>query len=808
MIEGRLLSDQTRRLEWAEASAVATLYGPKGALLLSLPRAWVPQFVLYSSEAVERLLHEPSILLNEISGKDSLALLAPGKSVIVRSSVLDESIWERGSFLSVPLQDLEADSTFDRLIDAIQRVKLSAAGRRVAIVLQEYIQPQFHGEFGNLLRVSKTRDHWQVSSVSASGAETEGRLNTQRDISADDLNDLSRYIRPSDPRSFGSIAAWVNSVLLHQVQCRVNMEWVFGARGFFIVQIDEETEDFLGINPFQVRIPAVYARESGTGTLIKAPTPELKKAWDKLAVLEELWTATESNVPLLFAIEPTDLAGDEAAVADLLSRDFLETVGPDKIIVRTSIRRGAEKLTNLPKSEGLTPSEAARWCIEQSRRLHAERGLSYCDFCFVTHRLIPARASAWALARPESPEVEIHVNWGFADALQYYPYDIIDVHVPTKNISYTPQYKSHCILPKPDGTWLTSRVKNEVARSQCASIAEAREIAERSLEIARRLGEPVHIMWFVGCLTATGETFHVPWYWTHADDEQPNPDRPALRSVLITSRDDLSRAKDAAASRGRFALELAPVDVNLMRDNGFLDEVAAVSRELTAPIVLRGSTLAHAFYQLQKAGCTVIPSSARQIKRTRSIAPMGKLVRDKVPAKIKRSEESAWTQQMPNQQVVSFLVGKLVEELLEFRRATNLRERREELADALEVLLALVKRADLSLDEVNAEADKKRAKAGSFDQGVILFETSIGGKRSEDRSYSVVPVLSGSSRIEVPYTFFGFGQFDRSSLVELPALNMGAQIRLENDRLVIQLVSRGEQLDLDFEDADDDQQAT
>jgi predicted house-cleaning noncanonical NTP pyrophosphatase (MazG superfamily) len=315
--------------------------------------------------------------------------------------------------------------------------------------------------------------------------------------------------------------------------------------------------------------------------------------------------------------------------------------------------------------------------------------------------------------------VEIHVNWGFADALQYYPYDIIDVHVPTKNISYTPQYKSHCILPKPDGTWLTSRVKNEVARSQCASIAEAREIAERSLEIARRLGKPVHIMWFVGCVTATGETFHVPWYWTHADDEQPNPDRPALRSVLIKSRDDLSGAKVTAASRGRFALELAPVDVNLMRDNSFLDEVAAVSRELTAPIILRGSTLAHAYYQLQKAGCTVIPSSARQIKRTRSIAPMGKLVRDKVPAKIRKSEESAWTQQMPNQQVVSFLVGKLVEELLEFRRATNLRERREELADALEVLLALVKRADLSLDEVNAEADKKRAKAGGFDQGAV-----------------------------------------------------------------------------------------
>jgi predicted house-cleaning noncanonical NTP pyrophosphatase (MazG superfamily) len=805
VIDGRISSQATRRVEWGEASALRSIYGPKGALLLALPRAWVPEFVLYSADAVDDMLANPIRLQAEVAGSTALRLLLPGRSVIVRSSVVDESIWERGSFLSVPLLNIQVDTIFEQLRDAIQRVKESAEGRKVAIVLQEYVKPQFSGEFGNLLRVSKTRDHWQVSSVSSSGVETEGRLNSQRDISADDLHDLARYIRPSDPRSFGSIAAWINSVLLQQTQCRVNLEWVFGSQGFFIVQIDEETEDFLGINPFQVRLPTVHSSGAGSGVFIKSPTPELKLAWDKLAVLEELWTANEGNIPLLFAVQPIDIAGVQCDSPSRLADDFKNTVGPDKIIIRTSIRRGAEKLTNLPKSEGLTPPEAAQWCIEQSKRLQLEKGLSITDFCFVTHRLIPARASAWALARPDSPEVEIHVNWGFADALQYYPYDIIDVHVPTKNISYTPQYKSHCILPKSDGTWQTSRVKNEVARSQCASIAEAREIAERSLEIARRLKKPFHIMWFVGCVTENGETFHVPWYWTLADDEQPNPDRPSLRSVLIRSREDLAQVKSKALPHGTFALELAPVDVNLMRDNKFLEEVGAESKALNAPIVLRGSTLAHAYYQLQKAGCTVIPSSARQTKRTRSIAPMGKLVRDKVPAKIKRSEETAWTQEMPNQQVVSFLVGKLVEELLEFRRAQDGRERREELADALEVLLALVKRTGLSIDDVSKEADKKRAKAGGFDQGLILFETSIGGKRSDDRSYSVMPISSISGRTEIPYTFFGFGHFDRSSRVELSALGMDAHVKLENDRLAIQLVARGEQLDLDLEDPDDDQ---
>lgn len=799
-----LFSVSTKRLEWAEACALSSLYGPKGALLLALPRKWVPHFALLSCEKVDYLLRDRAHLAAELAMHDMLSLVGPGQSIIVRSSVIDETIWERGSFHSEPVFNMQSSTTTDRVFEALMKVRDSAVARKAAVVLQEYIEPQFHGEFGNLARVSKTRDHWEVGSVSVTGAETRERLNSQRDIAADADNDLGRYIRPSDPRSFGAIAAWINSELLYQTHCRVNLEWVYNARGFFLVQIDEESEDVHGVNPFQVRFPTVHSGQNGTGRYIKAPTPELIKKWDKLAVLEELWTRNESNKPLLFSICPDELDFDDAGLESDLCSEFSSVVGPDKIIIRTSIRQDKEKITNLPRSEGLLPAQAAKWCIDQARGLQVSAGLELGDFSFVTHRLIPSRASAWAYARPDSPEVEIHVNWGFADALQYYPFDIIDVHVPTKKISYTPQYKSHCILPRPDGTWQNSRVKNEVARNQCATRGEALEIAERSVEIARNLKMPCHIMWFVGCMLETGDTFNVPWYWTKADEERPNPERPTLRSILIKSRDDLSAVAAAGPLKGTFSLELAPVDVNLMRDNRFLDEVADLGIKSNAPIILRGSTLAHAYYQLQKAGCNVVPSSARQIKRTRSIAPMGKLVRDKIPAKILKSEETAWTRLMPDQQVLNFLVGKLLEELLEFRRAKDAKERREELADALEVLLSLIKRSGLSMDEVSLAATRKREKAGGFDQGVVLFETSIGGRRSEDRSYSVMPVSSGTGRLEIPYTFFGFGHFDRSVKAEIPALGVDAFVKLENDRLSIELVRQGEQLDLDFDDADED----
>lgn len=139
-----------------------------------------------------------------------------------------------------------------------------------------------------------------------------------------------------------------------------------------------------------------------------------------------------------------------------------------------------------------------------------------------------SRASAWVRCEPHNPNVEIHVNWGLADALQYYAYDTVDVHVPTKNISYYPDYKSHFVMPQNDGSWHHVRVKNEVARSQCISRAEVLDVATRSMEICQGLDEACHIMWFIGCVYKDGSSFNLPWYWTKAHDQSTNPDRVEL----------------------------------------------------------------------------------------------------------------------------------------------------------------------------------------------------------------------------------------------------------------------------------------
>ena len=77
-----------------------------------------------------------------------------------------------------------------------------------------------------------------------------------------------------------------------------------------------------------------------------------------------------------------------------------------------------------------------------------------------------------------------------------------------------------------------------------------------------------------------------------------------------------------------------------MRDNSFIHEVGAVANDLNIPVVLFGSTLAHAYYLLRTKGCTVVTPSERQRVRVRRKLSFGKVVRDKVPGRIEGKHET------------------------------------------------------------------------------------------------------------------------------------------------------------------------
>lgn len=97
----------------------------------------------------------------------------------------------------------------------------------------------------------------------------------------------------------------------------------------------------------------------------------------------------------------------------------------------------------------------------------------------------------------------------------------------------------------------------------------------------------------------------------------------------------------------------------------------------------------------------------------------GKLVRDKIPFAIEQNGEIPAISILDDAEYKKCLEDKLYEECQEAIEATG-EARIEELADVVEVVDALAKIEQKSLDDVLAVAEVKRHKRGSFDKRIFL----------------------------------------------------------------------------------------
>jgi predicted house-cleaning noncanonical NTP pyrophosphatase (MazG superfamily) len=797
-----IFSANVPRVDWSEVRQFGVTYGSKGATSLALPRAWTPAFALIPASLVDQAKTTGKIttVMDDNSIERIRGLAGPEGKFIIRSSVIGESIWERGTYSSV-----QVDCTLSTFLDdydvAAWKVITSAKDRPISLMVQTFVQPTSRGEFGNLLRISKTRDHWEVSSVDQAGLITRIRLNSQRDQAADPEEALIVRSGRARERLFGSIGAWLNNELLRGRSQRLNCEWITDNRRFYLVQIDEEDEDLIGINPFQVRIPQSTAPIPKNGNFLKIAEGEVLSRWDKLQVLSELWEPEATHKPVLFFVCLADLPlpSSESGLA-ALEADFRDLIAPDGVVVRTSVVAGEDKIPNLPRTECLTPRRAAEWCVAKALELRKEHDPAV--LAFVTHHFVASRASAWVRAEPRNPTVEINALWGLPDALQFCSYDIWELHVPTGVATDYPDYKSDMLVSKPDGSWAYERVKNELARNNSIGSTEAKDLANRSSAIADRLGRACHIMWFVGCVDEKGILFNMPWYWTKAHSSERNPDRSAYRILTVSDEKTLREFIDWKGPRTRQALALRPTNLDLMRDTPFIEAVASAAVIADVPVILYGSTLAHAYYQLRKAGCTIVTPSEKERFRVRHSINLGKLVRDKIPSRIAERQEREITRRVPTNLMKGYLISKLFEEAIEVREATDVAQKTEELADIFEVYRAIAKVETVALDAVVIAADRKKQKAGGFDEGFILLQTGV---KTSDQVKSLDPEsvtrdvlptqLSGNSA-EIPFTFFGFMPIDQPRSIYFKEFGLRLEIVLRSDRIELRLVREAEQLEL------------
>jgi predicted house-cleaning noncanonical NTP pyrophosphatase (MazG superfamily) len=96
---------------------------------------------------------------------------------------------------------------------------------------------------------------------------------------------------------------------------------------------------------------------------------------------------------------------------------------------------------------------------------------------------------------------------------------------------------------------------------------------------------------------------------------------------------------------------------------------------------------------------------------------VGKLIRDGIPAIMRRDGKTPDIEQIAGERLKIALKDKLVEEARELQASTDIRE---ELADVLEVVDAIVDAYGLDEVELQSIRWKKREERGGFDKGYFL----------------------------------------------------------------------------------------
>lgn len=96
-----------------------------------------------------------------------------------------------------------------------------------------------------------------------------------------------------------------------------------------------------------------------------------------------------------------------------------------------------------------------------------------------------------------------------------------------------------------------------------------------------------------------------------------------------------------------------------------------------------------------------------------------KLVRDDIPNIIRSNGENPITRELNLEEYKTELEKKLREECSEVIEASS-KDRVEELADVLEIIIALAKLENSSLEEVIEVAKEKRNARGAFDKRIFL----------------------------------------------------------------------------------------
>jgi predicted house-cleaning noncanonical NTP pyrophosphatase (MazG superfamily) len=292
-------------------------------------------------------------------------------------------------------------------------------------------------------------------------------------------------------------------------------------------------------------------------------------------------------------------------------------------------------------------------------------------------------------------------------------------------------------------------------------------------------------MWFVG--VQGGAAYLLPWFRMApppTGGEVSTNISPQSPRIDIGSPADLEAFTANHVSGSDVVLRVVP-DQQFIRSADFVEQVAAAAVATSVTVELIGSSLAHPYYVLRRAGVTVICSDTFD----QPVVTHNKLVRDRIVQRIESGGEVATSYMATGSDLVSRLRRKVVEEAVELIRAADGEQAIEEMADLLEVLDSLRGALGYTRDELRAAQKAKRDKGGGFKQGAILIRTGRGGALGAGHSTSQPSLFDDDPSWEMPLQVQQEGSRIRlNSVPPLPSEQHAFRLELDGLDIYIEYV--------------------
>lgn len=730
--------------------------GSKAFGLSTIPVAWTLPFFVISTEMYEMYNSGYDIEVIQETWCDNIIEAMRSmkfdfnQSIYIRSNMCGEGLEERGQFDSYDCSVKKIFETIKIYFDSLKTLDL--ADTCVPLLIQQFSQIIGKGHISNERRLSRDLRDWKGEKENRNWNGTIGTYgntftialrNWRRKVNVNGM--LASPLLCSSLRNIAQAlefpCAWATDQLL-----RIHFEWIFDGKYVYIVQADQEQE--YGTNPMIQADSSYHSRcDTFSPKVLHRLSSEDR---DKYSQYSKVYNSLIYN-KLGLKTAPIYILEDQNEIEKLADQRISQNLRSDicaivanPLVIRIDIATQNMAMKQmLPRTDDVRNiGDAIGWLKNSSKTMH-DKYNGKIPFIFILHNFIPAFSSAFAYAEPNKRNVLLESLWGLPEGLYYYAHDkhVLDtlhqdfkkvnqceISVIKKNINA----KNNFIFPDANGKWKCDLVFTDYIWKQAIPKETwIKEIAFNTRKISEYIGTGVSVMWFIGVDPKIYSCNVLPWHHEKFTYDsvpmQANRKKHKNESNYIISRNiDIQRLKRVTQTGNRENIKylfFRPIEENMIRNKDIIEDVGKLANDLSAVIILEGGVLSHAYYQLKRTGAAIEVSNV--LKNTLLNVEHKKLVRDKVPDKIINGGEIAIIKKLSNNELFEQLRLKLIEESFEVLEADNQDELIQEIADVLEVIDSIIDKQKIDIKSVNIAKNKKKERAGGFDDGIILNQTAL-----------------------------------------------------------------------------------